>query len=135
MPDFSGAWQADFERSVMRGPAPRRMQVEIDHREPHLEQRVTVTAENGEEQRLVFRFQTDGNETENQIGGRVARTQAHWDRAELVIESHVETPAGDLRLEDHWELSADGQTLTMTHRHDVLDGQSVVFRPAVPNPT
>ena len=80
----------------------------------------------GDEQRLIFSYQTTGDETTNSVGGRTARTRANWDGAELMIESWLETPGRQLHFKDHWSLSDDGQTLTMAHRDDDLAGQIVV---------
>lgn len=114
----------------MRGPLPKQIVNKIEHREPHLDQEILVTRASGEEQRLVFRYKTTGEETTNSVGDRTAKSRVRWDGAELVIESWVETAGRELHFKDHWSLSDDGQTLTMAHRDDDLAGQIVVHEKA-----
>ena len=40
LPDFTGEWEMNFEKSVTRGPAPKRMLMRIDHWEPRLIQKI-----------------------------------------------------------------------------------------------
>ena len=110
-------------RSVLRGPQPECLSITIVHREPRLDQEMIVRQAGGAEQRLVFSYMTTGEETTNDFGGRPARSRLHWDGTELVIESWIESAGRELRFEDHWSLSVDGQTLTMAHHNDPLDGQ------------
>jgi hypothetical protein len=125
-PDFSGTWEVNLARSVLRGPAPKRMLVEIEHREPHLIQQVVVTSADGSEQRLTCIFAI-GAETENSVGGATLRTRAWWQQRELVLDSRMTTPAREFHFKDHWSLSEDGKTLTMAHRDDELEGQVSVL--------
>jgi hypothetical protein len=50
----------------------------------------------------------------------------------LVIESAMKVADREVRLRDHWSLSADGQTLTMAHPDDDLAGQTSVLEKAGP---
>jgi hypothetical protein len=126
LPDFTGNWQANFEKSVLRGAPPKQILNKIEHREPYLDQEILVTQASGDEQRLSFRYKTTGEETTHSLGGRTARIRARWDGAELVIESWLETTDRELHFKDHWSLSDNGETLTMSHRDDDLAGQIVV---------
>jgi hypothetical protein len=121
-PDFTGVWEMNFERSILRGPAPKRILMRIEHQEPRLIQQIYLTNADGTEQRLTFTYET-GTETTNSIGGATARTHARWEGRELVIESRMKTPGREFHFEDHWSLSDDGRTLTMAHRDDDLAGQ------------
>jgi S1-C subfamily serine protease len=131
-PDFTGLWQADLQKSTMRGLPPREILMKIEHREPHLVQKILVRYPSGDEQRLTLTYETTGNETTNSVRGGTARTRAHWDGAELVIESSMKTPTREFHFKDHWSLSDDGQMLTMAHRDDDLAGQIVVHDKASP---
>jgi hypothetical protein len=130
-PDFSGVWELNFERSILRGPAPQRILMMIDHREPHLSQRIHYVDAGGAEQRVTFRYET-GAETTNSVGESIARTRARWEGLELVIESRLKTPERDFHFRDHWSLSDDGRTLTMAHRDDDLAGQITVLEKRSP---
>jgi hypothetical protein len=121
-PDFSGVWELNFERSILRGSAPKRVLVRIEHREPRLIQQIHLTKADSTEQWMTFTYETDA-ETTNSIGEATARTQARWEGTELVIESWMKAPGREFHFKDHWSLSEDGRTLTMAHRDDDLAGQ------------
>ena len=125
-PDFTGVWEVNLERSVLRGPAPKRILAIIEHQEPRLTQQLLVTNADGVEQRMTFSFGTDA-ETANAMGNASVQTLARWEGTELVIESRMKTPGRDAYFKDHWSLSEDGQTLTMAHRDDDLAGQISVL--------
>src|SRR2546422_1071277 len=100
-PDFSGAWEVNFEKSIMRGPSPKRILMRIEHQEPKVVQRILFTSATGSEQRLTFTYET-GAETANSIGGVLARTHARWEERELVIESWMKTPGREVHFKDYW---------------------------------
>jgi len=116
----------NLERSVLRGPAPKRVLVKIEHREPQLIQQIHFTNSAGTDERLTFNYEI-GAKTTNLVRGATVRTRACWEGTELVIESWMKTPARELHFKDHWSLSEDGRTLTMAHRDDDLAGQISVF--------
>jgi len=124
--DFTGLWELNLERSILRGPAPKRIVMEIEHREPRLIQHIHLTNAEGAEKRLTFAYET-GVETTNSVGGAPARTSARWEGEELVIESWMATPCRALHFKDHWSLSDNGRTLTMAHRDDDLAGQIAIL--------
>jgi hypothetical protein len=116
----------NFQRSILRGPAPKQILMKIEHREPRLIQQIHFTDVGGREQRITFRYETDA-ETTNFVGQATARTHACWEGTELVIESRMKTSGREVHFKDHWSLSDDGQTLTMAHRDDDLAGQISVL--------
>jgi hypothetical protein len=97
----------------------------IAHSEPSLEQEMILTHD-GREQRLTFRYLTTGEETINHLAGCPAKNRAHWEGADLVIESWTGTARRELHFEGRWALSEDRNTLTMSHHGDPLAGQIVV---------
>ena len=125
-PDFTGVWEMNLERSILRGSAPKRILVKIEHREPRLIQQIHLTNAGGTEQRMTFTYETDA-ETTNSVGEGTARTHVRWEGMELVIESRMKTPGREVHFKDHWSLSDDGRTLTMAHRDDDLAGQISVL--------
>jgi hypothetical protein len=129
-PDFTGFWRVNFDKSVIRGQAPKQILMKIEHREPKLVQTILVTSAADETQRLEFTFETTGKETVGPLSGGTGRTRAHWDGSELVIESSLKTGAGEFHFKDHWSLSGDGRVLTMAHRDDDLAGQITVLEKA-----
>jgi len=130
-PDFTGVWEMNLERSILRGPAPKRVVVEIEHHEPQLIQQIQLTPADGEERRLNFKYET-GAETTNSIGGATAQTQARWEGMELVIESRIKTPGREAHFMDYWSLADDGRTLIMAHRGHDLAGQISILEKRSP---
>jgi hypothetical protein len=131
VPDFSGVWRLNLEKSTFRGPAPKEILVRIQHREPTLTQTMLVVAADGGEQRWAFTFDTSGGESTNTSAAGEVQTRAHWeDGPELIIDSVLRTPARTFHFSDHWSLSADGRTLTMAHPDDDLAGQVAVLEKA-----
>jgi hypothetical protein len=125
-PDFTGVWEVNLQRSILRGSTPKRILMRIEHVEPRLIQRIHLTNADGTEQQVAFTYET-GAETTNPVGGGAARTHARWEETELVIESWMKTPGRELHFKDRWSLSDDGRTLTMAHRDDDLAGQMAVL--------
>jgi hypothetical protein len=125
-PDFTGEWEMNFEKSILRFSPPKRILMKIEHREPRLIQEIVVTNTGGTEQRTTFTYET-GAETINSIGPSTARTRTRWEGMELVIESRMQTSSREVYFQDHWSLSHDGRTLTMAHRDDDLAGQISVL--------
>ena len=126
-PNFSGTWEANLQKSVVKGRQPSKLIVKIEHENSKILQQVFATYTAGEQEQIAFWFETIGTETTNAIGGVVARTKAHWEGTELVIETRVTGGARDFQFRDYWSLSADGSTLTMDHRDDDMAGQISVL--------
>jgi hypothetical protein len=121
-PDFTGVWEVNLKRSILRGSVAKRILMKIEHREPRLIQQILFARADGMEQRMTFTYET-GAETTNSVGEATVRTRARWEGMELVIESRMNTSGREAHFKDHWSLSDDGQTLTMAHRDDDLAGQ------------
>src|SRR5262249_49198440 len=127
-PDFSGWWRLNLEKSTFRAQPADEILVRIHHQEPKLIQTILVVAASGEQQQ-TFTFDTRGIEAESSISvaGGQGRIRAHWNGAELVIETVLQGPNRRGHFADHWSLSSDGQTLRMAHIDDDLAGQVAVL--------
>ena len=121
--NFSGKWRLNPAKS--RGIGAQMILATIDHDEPRVSQSMLVTTAAGEE-RVTYVFRTDGEESVNLVRGTEARTRAHWEGEELIVESSMKTPARDFRFRDCWSIAPDG-TLVMEHRDDDLAGQCAVL--------
>ena len=128
-PDFSGIWELNLEKSVLRGPAPKRILVRIQHREPDLVQQILITNADGSKQRMTAVFRT-GTASENLLLGTTMRTRARWEGRELLLESTMDTSRRPMHYKDYWSVSSDGRTLTMEHRDDDLAGQTSILERA-----
>lgn len=126
--DFSGRWTADLSKSKLLSPRPKAMVVMVAHSEPDLRQEITVTKDDGSEQRIVFECRTNGETDRCRLDGKEVRGQAQWRGEELVIELWMRHGDREIYLCDCWSLSPDRQTLTMEHRDDALAGQVTFLR-------
>src|SRR5262245_4650245 len=133
LPDFSGMWRLILEKSTFRGPAPNEILVAIQHREPILTQTMLVVAADGGEQLWTFTFDTSGGDSTNTTTAGEVQSRAHWNGAELVIDSVLRTRGRTFHFSDHWSLSPDGQTLKMAHPDDDLAGQVAILEKASPD--
>ena len=70
-PDFTGVWEIDLAKSILRGSAPKRILVKIEHREPRLIQQIHLINAGGTKQQMTFRYET-GAETTNSVGETTA---------------------------------------------------------------
>lgn len=123
--NFSGIWRLDLARSVLKIEAPRELLMKITHDGMRVRQQVLIVRAGGEDHG-DFEF-TVGAESVSAIRGQRAVVRAHWEDAVLIVESLVSAPGGELKLRDHWTLTNDGATLTMTHSDDELAGQISVL--------
>jgi hypothetical protein len=124
--DFSGLWRLDPAASTFHGPAPQSLLMKIEHRGPDLTQHILATDQAGKEQRRVFACRI-GEETISAIGETSLRSHAYWQGGELIIETTMTRQDRALDFMDCWSLSTDGTALTMAHRDDALDGQTVIL--------
>lgn len=125
-PNFTGIWKLNPEKSAIRGPQPKEILMNIEHRDPTVIQQILMTDANGAEQRQIFTCRI-GTEVKNSVGGVELRSGSQWDGQELVIESRMNARGREFYFKDHWSLSDDGRTITMAHRDDDLAGQISVL--------
>ena len=68
---------------------------------------------------------TDGSESSNVINGHNATSKAFWDGPALMIRTDLKLANGETELiEDRWELSEDGETLTNTSHITTSKGEA-----------
>lgn len=125
--NFSGAWKANLAKSRFLGPTPRALAVKIVQLDPQLKAQMIVTRPDGNEDRVVFYCQLNGEPDRNLMNGKPVRGSARWEGEELIIESWVQAGAREMHFRDCWSLSADEQTLIMEHRNDDLAGQIAIL--------
>ena len=124
-PDFSGRWRANLHRCEFRAPAPRSLDMLIDHTGDSLRQKILRVTHDGMDQKALFACRTDGVQGANRLNGEPLAGRAWWLDDALMIEIVFPGSGGELRLVDCWTLSNDRCTLTMAHRDDALAGQTV----------
>jgi hypothetical protein len=122
LPNFTGIWKLNLEKSTIRGALPKQVLMNIEHRDPTVIQQILSTDQNGAQQRQIFTCRI-GAETKNSVGGIELQSGSQWNGQELVIESRMNARGREFYFKDHWSISKDGRTLTMAHRDDDLAGQ------------
>jgi hypothetical protein len=126
LPNFTGVWKLNLEKSVIRGALPKQILMNIEHRDPSVIQQILLTDANGAEQRQIFTCRV-GVDTKNSVSGVELQSSTQWIGTELVIESRFSARDREFHFKDHWSLSEDGRTLNMAHRDDDLAGQISVL--------
>jgi hypothetical protein len=113
--NFSGEWRMDAAKSDFgKFQTPTTMTRVIVQKDPDLTIDTTQRGVNGEQTSRVY-YRTDGEDTVNHLGGGVGTSHAFWDGSTLVIRTTMKGRNDvDIEMEDRWNLSADGKTLTTT---------------------
>ena len=92
----------------------------VDHHDPVLNLH-TVQTTGAQTSIADISYFTDGATANNTVNGRTAQSKAYWDGAALVIRTDMKNSKGEAEeIEDRWELSEDGKTLT-TRSHIVTE--------------
>jgi hypothetical protein len=120
-PNFSGRWRMVKGKSELRGfKTPDIIVRSVEHRDPTLNLHTVQTTGTKTAISDISYF-TDGATANNVINGRNASSRAYWDGPALVINTEMKNSKGEAeQIEDRWELSEDGQTLT-TRSHIVTE--------------
>jgi hypothetical protein len=114
-PNFSGEWHMDATKSDFgKFQMPTTMVRVIVQKDPDLTIDTTQRGVNGEQTSRVY-YRTDGVETVNHMSSGVGTSHAYWDAKALVIRTTMKGRNDvDIEMEERWDLSADGKTLTAT---------------------
>lgn len=107
--NFSGTWIADISKSTFMGPTPKALRVTIDHSDPELYQQLVSTDSYGKEQRIEFRYRTEGLPVMNSLNDLTVRASARWQGSELVVKSQAQLGVREAYCCDCWSLSQDGK--------------------------
>jgi len=112
-PNFSGRWRMVKEKSQFNDfKVPDIVIRVVDHHDPMINLHTVQTTGKQTSMSDVTYF-TDNSVTMNTIRGRDAQCRAFWDGQALVIRTKMIMASGDWEvIEDRWELSPDGKTLT-----------------------
>jgi|SRR5579875_1073124 len=113
--NFSGRWRMDKDKSdFARARMPDMIVRVVDQRGITMNVHTIETIGNRTTAADVSYF-LDGSESTNVLNGHDAVSKAFWDGPALMVRTTVKMSNGTQELvEDRWELSADGQTLTTT---------------------
>ena len=124
-PNFTGEWQMDSAKSDFgKFPVPTTIIRNIVQKDPDLTIDTTQRASNGEQTARV-RYRTDGSDTTNRLASGPAISHAFWDGQTLVIRTTMKGKGNmDVLMEERWDLSPDGRTLTTTSHIETSKGST-----------
>jgi hypothetical protein len=131
-PNFSGEWTMVPEKSSFgMMPTPTTMTRTITHKDPAVK---IVTAQTGSalgDTTVETNFTTDGKPQTNTVTGTPVSTVGAWDGAAMTFHSTFNQQGADITIDDRYELSDAGQTLTNTRKFASPDGgfeAKIVFK-------
>jgi hypothetical protein len=121
--DFSGVWTLVADKSDFGGmPAPATMTRTITHKDPALTIVVTQTGGAQGDTTVTANLSTDGKPHTNDVAGQSMTSTGKWDGNAIVLHSTVSADGADVTLDDRYELSDGGKTLTLTRKIAAPDG-------------
>src|SRR5579863_241923 len=122
-PNFSGEWTMVPEKSSFgMMPTPTAMTRTITHKDPAIKIVTTQTAGALGDTTIETNFTTDGKAQANTVSGTPMSTVGAWDGAALTFHSTLNQQGTDITIDDRYELSDAGQTLTITRKFGSPDG-------------
>ncbi len=125
-PDFSGTWvlvpaKSDFGQMQM----PTSMTRTITHKEPSFKVVTTQTGGAMGDTTVETSFTTDGKPATNTVQGSQMSTTGKWDGSAIVFHSGINVQGTDITIDDRYELSDAGKTLTVMRTFTTPDGPLV----------
>lgn len=122
-PNFSGEWTLVPEKSSFGTmPTPATMTRTITHKDPAIKIVTTQTSGALGDTTIETNFTTDGKPQSNTVSGTPMSTVGVWDGASLTFHSVLSQQGGDITVDDRYQLSEDGRTLTVTRKLGSADG-------------
>ena len=125
--NFSGRWRmvkdkSDFARAAM----PDMIVRVVDQRDSTLNVHTLQTTGKATKSADVSYF-IDGSPSTNVINNHEATSKTFWDGPALVVRTSLKLSNGDEEsIEDRWELSDDGETLTTTSHINTPKGETTL---------
>lgn len=124
-PNYSGRWKMDKEKSDFgKFKAPDMIVRVVDEHEPTMNIH-TIQTTDGKSTTSDVSYFVDGRETTNVLSGRDATSKSFWDGSTLSIRTETTNSKGEAtQIVDRWDLSPDGQTLTITSHIETPNGEA-----------
>lgn len=116
-PNFAGTWKLDTAKSDFGPmPGPTSMTRVIQHEEPNLHVKTTQVGQRGEFT-TELKYTTDGKDSINKTQMGDVKGNANWDGDTLVVKYKMSSPqAGEIDIEDRWQLTDGGKGSTVTSK-------------------
>jgi hypothetical protein len=116
-PNFSGDWTLVVEKSSFgMMPTPASMRRTITHKDPAIKIVTTQTGGTMGDTTVETNFTTDGKPQSNSVTGTPMSTVGAWDGAAMTFHSTLTQQGSEVIIDDRYELSDGGQTLTITRK-------------------
>jgi len=116
-PNFAGTWKLDTAKSDFGPmPGPSSMTRVIQHEEPNMQVKTTQVGQRGEFT-TELKYTTDGKDSINKTQMGDIKANVNWDGDILVVKYKMNSPqAGEIDIEDRWQLTGDGKGTTVTSK-------------------
>jgi hypothetical protein len=124
-PNYTGRWKMDKAKSDFgKFKAPDMIVRVVDEHEPTMNIH-TIQTTGGKTTTSDVSYFVDGRETTNVLSGRDATSKSFWDGSTLSIRTETTNSKGEAtQIVDRWDLSPDGQTLTITSHIETPNGEA-----------
>jgi hypothetical protein len=114
-PDFSGRWRMVKEKSDFASAQMPDIIIRVVDQKGSTMNVHTVQTTGKKTTSADVSYFIDGSEAKNVINGHDAVSRTFWDGPALTVRTSLKLSNGDDQvIEDRWELSDEGQTLTTT---------------------
>ena len=125
VPNLTGTWVMAADKSDFGPmPAPKVRTDVIDHKEPNLIIKRSLSGPDGAPVAVDLKYAVDGKAYTNTTPQGDISSTLKWDGKDLMVTSQVPTPNGAAEVTDRFSLSDDGKTLTQ-NRTISVQGQEI----------
>jgi len=123
-PNFSGEWKLNSSKSDFgQFPGPSAMSRKITHQDPSLKVATKMSGPNGDFE-FESSYTTDGKECTNQFGPNPMKSTLKWDADTLIFNTKGQFGDNEVTIQDKWDVSEDGKTLTVRRRFSSSQGEA-----------
>ncbi len=116
-PNLAGVWRWDPQKSPPSKDPPAEFRVRIEQTSSEIAIVFRSKSNNGPEEENSARYKFGADDNKNQIHGAPMVSKCAWEGDALVVHSVATFKSGELRMDDRWTISPDGQTLTLEETH------------------
>jgi|SoiMethySBSTD1v2_1073268.scaffolds.fasta_scaffold357630_2 hypothetical protein len=123
-PNYSGEWTMVLDKSDFGPmPAPSAVVRTVTHTEPDIKVVTKQTTDQGETT-TTLALSTDEKPHTNTVQGNQMTSVAKWDGSAITVKGTLSMQGVDITIDERWELSDAGKTLTITRKFATPDGDA-----------
>ena len=116
-PDLTGTWRLSLPESQFGFLPPAKLRIDTIAQTEHRIRIVTRQVDANGDHTVERALPLDGTPVEILVLGKMRLVSARWDGDGLVVDTQSEVSGRPRRIQDRWELSPDGGTLTVSRWH------------------